>query len=316
MKRILNLRCPTCGKVLLVRRDDEQRVLRTRILIFNNGSCFSKCPFCKSEVAVPIKLADALDDLEIKEAAGAEQPRASLTPIRQRQTISLGQLLCDLEKPVAPLAAYVQKMLSNGGKKAKSSEVEKLNECMMQVRRLGDLMERYLGKCKSSEAGDNGGRRPPRRAGLKDKKMAALSGKSVLVIDSDQRVRQFFRLSLGLAGADVTCAESHEQGIELVRTRRFDAVFVEIVLPAMTGLVRLLEETEKDNTHRDTVVYVVTKEAVKQHIDTCMRLGASGVIDKSVSLEDVATLLQKSLQGEVANAPLKTCGAVADEKGA
>jgi len=301
MKAMMNLRCPTCGKVLLVQRDDEQRVLRTRILIFNNGSCLSKCPFCKSEVAVPIKLADEMDELK--------------AATRQGQSISLGQLLCDLERPIVPLSACVQKMLGNGGNKVKSSEVEKLNECMEQVRRLGDLMERYIGKCKSSKAGGNGGRRPPSRAGLKDKKMAAFGGKSVLVIDSDQRVRQFLRLSLGLAGADVTCAESHEQGIELVRKRRFDAVLVEIVLPAMTGLVSLLEETEKDDTHCETVVYVMTKEAVKRHVDACLSLGASGVIDKSASLEDVATLLQKSLRGEIADAPLRTCGAAADEKG-
>ena len=58
----------------------------------------------------------------------------------------------------------------------------------------------------------------------------------------------------------------------------------------------------------------MTKEVMKRHIDTCMRLGANGVIDKSVSLEDVAALLQESVQGEVANAPLRTC-VTADEKG-
>jgi len=314
MQGTVNLRCPTCGKVLLVRRDGEQRVLRTRILIFNNGNCLSKCPACKSEVAVPVKLEDGPDEFGRRKAARAEQPRPSDSAVCQTREVSLEQLLRDLEKPLAPLAAYVQRMLGNGRNRSKPSEVDKLNECMLQVRRLGDLMERYLGKCRSKAAGGNGSRRDQGRAGRKGKGMTALGGKSVLVIDSDRRVGQFFRLSLGLAGADVTCAASHERGIELLRTRRFDAVFVEIVLPEMTGLVKLLEEIEKDGAGRGTVVYVMTKEAVKRHTDICMRLGASGVIDKSVSLEDAATLLQKALQGEVASAPLRTCG-TPDEKG-
>ena len=164
MQGIVNLRCPTCGKVLLVRRDGEQRVLRTRILIFDNGSCLSKCPFCKSEVAVPIKLNDAPDEFERKEATRAEQrPQHSDSAVCQAQGISLEQLLRDLEEPVAPLAAYVQTMLSNGGRRSKPSEVEKLSECMLQVRRLGDLMERYLGKCRSTEGDGNGSRLAPQR---------------------------------------------------------------------------------------------------------------------------------------------------------
>jgi len=301
-KTTINLRCPTCGKGLLIRRDDEQRVLRTRILIFNNGSCFAKCPFCKTEVAVPIKLADALDELQKQEVAQE----------RQGQEMSLGQLLRDLKQPVGPLAAYVQTMLNNGGGESSPTEVEEFNECMAQVRRLGKLMERYLGNSRSDTADDNGGRRPRRRSEHKDKRIASLGGKSVLVIDSDERVREFFRLSLGMAGADVTCAGACEEGLELVRTRRFDAVFVEIVMPALTGLVRLLEEI--GNKRRGTVIYVMTKEALERHVDMCMRLGASGVIDKSVSLEDVAALLQKALKGEVADAPLETCE-TADEKG-
>jgi CheY-like chemotaxis protein len=299
----MSLRCPTCGKGLLIRRDDEQRVLRTRILIFNNGSCFSKCPFCKSKVAVPIRLADAPDELQKQEAAQE----------RQGQGISLGQLLHDLKQPVAPLAAYVQTMLNNGGGESSPTEIKELNECMVHVRRLGNLIERYLGNSRFDTADDNGGRQPRRRSKHKDKSMTALGGKSVLVIDGDERVREFFRLSLGMAGADVTCAGACEEGLELARTRGFDAVLVEIVMPALTGLVRLLEAI--GNKRCGTVIYVMTKEALERHVDMCMRLGANGVIDKSVSLEDVAILLQKALKGEVAYAPLET-RETAEEKGA
>lgn len=317
MKRRANLRCPTCGKVLLVWRDDEQRVLRTRILIFDNGTCLAKCPFCKSEVAVPIKLMDGLVETAEKEDPQRQQPQALLAPVNRGRATSLGRLVRDLEKPVTPLLAYVQTRLNNGGKKASVPESEKLNECMAQVRELGDLIERYLNGSKSSAAGGDGSRKSRRPAGRKDDKTANLSGKSVLVIDKDERVRQFFQLSLGLAGADVTCAGSDDIGIDLVRTHRFDAVFVEIALPRMTGLVRLLEEIGKGGTGGCTaVVYAMTKEAVSRHIDMCRRLGASGVIDKSRSLEDVAVQLQKALQrGRQNGALLEACQTVDERRG-
>ena len=91
-----------------------------------------------------------------------------------------------------------------------------------------------------------------------------------------------------------------------MRTRRFDVIFVDIVPPRMTALIRTLEEVAKHDTGCSTVVYVTANGVVKRHVDMCVRLGASGVIDKSAPLEHVGALLREALQRSVANAPLET----------
>jgi DNA-binding NarL/FixJ family response regulator len=66
------------------------------------------------------------------------------------------------------------------------------------------------------------------------------------------------------------------------------------MLPTMTGF-SVLEKIKRE-MDLDTVVYMMAREPEKQHIDMSSQLGASGVIDKSESLKDVALLLRRALQ--------------------
>ena len=223
-----SLRCPTCGKPLLVMRGADKHVLRTRIVIFDNGTSFAKCPSCKSEVAVPIKLIDEFADGRLTEQEGS------------------------IANPTPGPSVQVRKRAEDRSRES----------------------------------------RP--RAARKREKVSGLDGKSVLVIDRDKAVREFFRLSLGRVGVDVIFAGSVEKGINLVHSRRFDAAFIEMMLPTMTGF-SVLEKIKRE-MDLDTVVYMMAREPEKQHIDMSSQLGASGVIDKSESLKDVALLLRRALQ--------------------
>jgi len=53
-------RCPTCRHRLFQLSEDGTIKFRTNILLFKGESAIAKCPSCKSEVALDLRLGDAL----------------------------------------------------------------------------------------------------------------------------------------------------------------------------------------------------------------------------------------------------------------
>ncbi|MCK5306513.1 MAG: hypothetical protein KAJ66_05200 [Candidatus Omnitrophica bacterium] len=48
------LRCPACGKPILI-DDGEKWKLKTRIVIFLNDKTLAKCKYCRNDVQVPVE---------------------------------------------------------------------------------------------------------------------------------------------------------------------------------------------------------------------------------------------------------------------
>jgi CheY-like chemotaxis protein len=295
---------------LLVWRSDAHRILKTRILIFENGRCLSKCPFCKSEVVVPIKLLDGHAtnlSAETTEAETCIQDSRASADTGSVETIE--QLIRDLEKTLVPLTVYVRSLVSNGTNGATRAQIDQVRECVTRIRQVGELVERTVNKVRWTTSRDGAGSAQSRNrtARREQRNVSGLGGTSVLVVDDDHGVREFFRLSLGMAGADVMLAESAERGIDLVSSQQFDAAFIEILLPEMTGL-RVLEEIRKHDrdSDRETVVYMMSRDPNEIYAAVSAQLGAVGVINKTVSLKDVAMLLQKTLRLPLVDAAVQT----------
>ncbi len=50
------VKCPKCGNDILSSYRDGKTKLRSPILIWDDKGCVAKCPGCKAEVEVPVKL--------------------------------------------------------------------------------------------------------------------------------------------------------------------------------------------------------------------------------------------------------------------
>jgi hypothetical protein len=50
------LECAECREGLIKSYPGGKKKLRTNILIFENGECIVKCPRCKADQRIPIKL--------------------------------------------------------------------------------------------------------------------------------------------------------------------------------------------------------------------------------------------------------------------
>ncbi len=74
-----------------------------------------------------------------------------------------------------------------------------------------------------------------------DVESTPLSGCEILVVDDDPAVRESVVEILAADGADVAGAENGKVALELIRSRAFDVVLSDVVMPEMDGYELLME---------------------------------------------------------------------------
>ena len=115
---------------------------------------------------------------------------------------------------------------------------------------------------------------------------------SVLVVDDEESIRYTFDLFLADAGYQVVTAANYAEGVRLVRQRRFDLVFADILLGDRTGL-DLLRTIREVDSHCPVVLVTGSPE-----VDTAaeaVRLGAYDYIPKPVTRDILLRVTRMAL---------------------
>ena len=123
------------------------------------------------------------------------------------------------------------------------------------------------------------------------KKLSALHGKSVLVVDDGELERRTTRRILEKYGCSVSCAEDGERGYDLATRGRFDLILLDCVMPGLTGPQVCKKLKEQDVTKNIPVIFL-TGSDTPTNIINCYDLGAEQFLAKPVS----AKLLIKQIE--------------------
>ena len=116
---------------------------------------------------------------------------------------------------------------------------------------------------------------------------------TVLVVDDEPKVAETLRDLLAAAGYEVTTAASGEDGIELVRSRLFDAAVVDLRMPGMDGieLLRLIKE------HAPVIeVIVMTADPTVDTAVEALKQGAFDYIGKPLNLDELQHLMARLME--------------------
>ena len=131
-----------------------------------------------------------------------------------------------------------------------------------------------------------------------------LGAKTVLVVDDDPDIVKLIMLSLEQEGFHTLGATSGEQALEIARTRRVDAITLDLLMPGMHGLevARLL----KEEAATAQIPVVVISAYTDGHESELMTLGVSGVINKPIDEDRLLGTIRSVLgarHGEEAGRP-------------
>jgi PAS domain S-box-containing protein len=107
-----------------------------------------------------------------------------------------------------------------------------------------------------------------------------LGSKSVLVVDDDPDIVKLIMLSLEQEGFHTLGATSGEQALEIARTRRVDAITLDLLMPGMHGLE--VARRLKEDAVTKSIPVVVVSAYTDGHEPELVALGVSGVIGKPI----------------------------------
>ena len=115
----------------------------------------------------------------------------------------------------------------------------------------------------------------------------------ILVIDDEPVIGELLSASLGMCGYRVTTTTSSREGLELVAARRFDLIFLDLVMPELDGSEVFRRIREMD---RDTTVAIVTAYSDSELMKKAMEYGPFLVISKPFAIVEVIEAV-RSLTG-------------------
>ncbi len=118
-------------------------------------------------------------------------------------------------------------------------------------------------------------------------------GKTVLVVDDEEIIRDFF--SRSLTGYKVLTASSGEEALSIIKKDKPDLVLLDIKMPGIDGIETLRKIKEIDS---DIVVIMLSAFSTLETNITAARLGAYTSIAKPFDLEEMKSIIKIAMVSE------------------
>ena len=121
---------------------------------------------------------------------------------------------------------------------------------------------------------------------------------SVLIVDDDATVRDILKEMIRKEGYSVTTADSGDAALRETERQRFDLIFLDLVLPDISGtqVLKTIKETTKD-----TIVVIVTGYADDPIALNAMTQGPLLLVRKPFRERDIIEVLNMVTKGMASN---------------
>jgi two-component system nitrogen regulation response regulator GlnG len=115
---------------------------------------------------------------------------------------------------------------------------------------------------------------------------------TLLIVDDEPSILHAFRRAFAHASIDVLTAQSAQEGLSLVESRRPDVVVLDIQLPDLSGLETLRRLRDKDA--RRPVIFITGNSTTDTAIEA-MKLGAYEYLLKPLDLPQLRQVVERAL---------------------
>ena len=117
---------------------------------------------------------------------------------------------------------------------------------------------------------------------------------TLLVVDDDEANRDLLSRRLERTGYAVTVAESGRQAIELVRTRPFDLVLLDVMMSGLSGL-EVLRQLRQAYPATELPVIMATALTDSEDVVQALHMGANDYVSKPLDFPVVLARIQAQL---------------------
>ena len=118
------------------------------------------------------------------------------------------------------------------------------------------------------------------------------SGFNILLVEDEPVIRELVRSMLSDGAVQVECAANGVEGLKLARTRKFDLILLDVVLPQMDGIT-VCRMIKSDPSTSAVPLYMLTAKAKKSDVEVATRAGADGYIHKPFRGAELMDLVER-----------------------
>lgn len=119
------------------------------------------------------------------------------------------------------------------------------------------------------------------------------NGLEVLAVEDNPLNLMILRQQLGKLGCRTSSANNGQEAVERLRTRSFDIVLMDCLMPVMDGFeaARVWRRVESDGLRERTPIVAVTALVMQDDIDLCLASGMDQVLSKPLHLATLEAVL-------------------------
>ncbi len=128
-----------------------------------------------------------------------------------------------------------------------------------------------------------------------DEKKLTTKACRVLVIDDEVPIQRLMKNFLEFLSCDVDVCSEGKSGLEILKTKQYDLIFLDIILPGLNG-VEVLREIKSQKI--PTSVCMMTGYASEDYIKEALQLGALACLKKPFDLVKIREILAPFIQEE------------------
>jgi CheY-like chemotaxis protein len=115
----------------------------------------------------------------------------------------------------------------------------------------------------------------------------------VLVAEDHPTNRRVIELILASTGVELLCVENGAEALVATELETFDLILMDMQMPVMDGLtaIRAIREREGSAHRSRTPIYVLTANAMPEHVAASAAAGADGHLSKPILAENLINLV-------------------------
>jgi len=123
-------------------------------------------------------------------------------------------------------------------------------------------------------------------------------GLRVLLAEDHPTNRRVVELILDTVGVDLTSVADGAQAVSAFNSQTFDLILMDMQMPVMDGLsaIRVIRRAEAERQAARTPIYVLTANAMKEHVSASLEAGADGHLAKPITPDRLLEVVAKVAQ--------------------
>ncbi|AZU60701.1 response regulator transcription factor [Neobacillus mesonae] len=120
-----------------------------------------------------------------------------------------------------------------------------------------------------------------------------MTKESILVVEDEEKIARLLELELEYEGYTVTKALDGIEGLEAYRTKDWDLILLDVMLPGLSG-IEILRRIRANDSHTP-VLLLTAKDSVEDKVSG-LDLGANDYITKPFQIEELLARIRSALR--------------------